>query len=656
LSSFNLFKFLIYFRGSFSDQFFPYTRNKPLIVLACDTHIIANYNHFHSSKRHFDEGVIKDIIIMASPSAPKRLLKLISQSLTILTLAAVILAADDDASAAAPPLQKPAYSEPTLVRPGIVFAEPFSSADALKRFIPSAASKDGVEGDLAKYDGRWEVAAPEAEALEGDLALIMRDKAKHHAIAAKLDKPFLPADGKPLVFQYEVKFQAEMTCGGAYVKLLSADAESDFTKFHDKTPYTIMFGPDRCGTEEKLHFILRHVHPVTDAVEEKHAKKPSDFGAKHFEVGKTRLYRLVIHPDSSFEVSVDKQVLRKGHLLSDMEPSIVPEEMIDDPEDFKPEDWDEREKIEDPEAKKPEDWDEDAPAKIVDEDAVMPEGWLVDEETMIPDPSAEKPSDWDDEMDGDWEAPLLENPACKDAPGCGPWTKPTIDNPEFKGKWRAPLISNPAYKGIWKPQKIKNPDYFEEPNPIERLTPIGAIGLELWTMSENVVFDNFILAEDLESVDKFTAETWDLKAPLEATASPSGESVFGALLRIANENPVMWAVYVIVALLPILLIYLLCCRGGDDTEEESAATSEAMAAEAAARRKKTDEPTKDDEELSPDLPEEEFVPSEEDEVSGGEEEEEEGDEGEVEDVGGSGDGPAATKAGEDAPKKSSLDG
>jgi len=557
--------------------------------------------------------------------------------------------ADDEAAAPSPP-PKPAYVEPTLSRPGIVFAEPFSSAEALKRFVPSAASKEGVEADLAKYDGRWEVAAPEAGALEGDLALIMRDKAKHHAIAARLNKPFLPGDDKPLVFQYEVKFQSEMTCGGAYVKLLSAEADSDFSKFHDKTPYSIMFGPDRCGSDEKLHFILRHVHPLTDAIEEKHAKKPQDFGSKYFEVGKTRLYRLVIHPDSSYEISVDKQALKNGHLLSDMEPAIVPEEMIDDPADFKPADWDDREKIDDPEAKKPEDWDEDAPAKIVDEDAVMPEGWLEEEETMIPDPTAEKPVDWDDEMDGDWEAPLLENPACKDAPGCGPWTKPTIDNPAFKGKWRAPLIANPAYKGIWKPRKIKNPDYFEEPNPIERLTPIGAIGLELWTMSENVVFDNFILAEDVDAVDKFTAETWDVKATLEATAAPSGESVFGALLRIAHDNPVMWAVYVVVALLPVVLIYLLCCRGGGDDDYEPP-----VADDDAARRKKTDEPTKDDE-IAPDAPEEEeeqeedeVPPSDADGSEAGDEEEDAG--GEEVDLGGSGDAtsPAPTK-------KSALDG
>ncbi len=37
---------------------------------------------------------------------------------------------------------------------------------------------------------------------------------------------------------------------------------------------------------------------------------------------------------------------------------------IDDPNDSKPEDWDEREKIADPEAKKPEDWDESQPRQI----------------------------------------------------------------------------------------------------------------------------------------------------------------------------------------------------------------------------------------------------------------------------------------------------
>ena len=35
----------------------------------------------------------------------------------------------------------------------------------------------------------------------------------------------------------------------------------DLSKLNDKTPYTIMFGPDRCGSDSKLHLIFRHVNP-----------------------------------------------------------------------------------------------------------------------------------------------------------------------------------------------------------------------------------------------------------------------------------------------------------------------------------------------------------------------------------------------------------
>ena len=55
-----------------------------------------------------------------------------------------------------------------------------------------------------------------------------------------------------------------------------------------------------------------------------------------------------------------------GNLLSDISPPIIPDKEIDDQDDKKPEDWDERERIPDPEANKPDDWDETAPAKIVD--------------------------------------------------------------------------------------------------------------------------------------------------------------------------------------------------------------------------------------------------------------------------------------------------
>ena len=52
--------------------------------------------------------------------------------------------------------------------------------------------------------------------------------------------------------RYEVKFQNPLECGGAYVKLLAQNADFKLESFHDKTPFSIMFGPDKCGTENKV--------------------------------------------------------------------------------------------------------------------------------------------------------------------------------------------------------------------------------------------------------------------------------------------------------------------------------------------------------------------------------------------------------------------
>ena len=106
----------------------------------------------------------------------------------------------------------------------------------------------------------------------------------------------------------------------------------------------------------KLHFIFQHKNPKTGKFEEKHAKKPTGEFAKIFDDKKTHLVTLVVNPGNTFEIRVDKQVVNYGSLLSDFEPPVNPPNEIDDPDDKKPEDWDEREKIVDPNAKKPDDW------------------------------------------------------------------------------------------------------------------------------------------------------------------------------------------------------------------------------------------------------------------------------------------------------------
>ncbi|XP_016842995.1 calnexin [Nasonia vitripennis] len=110
---------------------------------------------------------------------------------------------------------------------------------------------------------------------------------------------------------------------------------------------------------------------------------------------------LVVRPDNTFEVKVDGNLVNEGSLLDDFTPPVNPPLEIKDPNDKRPEDWDEREKIPDPTAVKPEDWDEDAPVQIVDENDQVPEGWLEDEPPTIPNPDSVKLVDWDEEMYGE---------------------------------------------------------------------------------------------------------------------------------------------------------------------------------------------------------------------------------------------------------------
>jgi calnexin len=231
-----------------------------------------------------------------------------------------------------------------------------------------------------------------------------------------------------------------------------------------------MFGPDKCGHTNKVHFIFNHKNPKTGEYEEKHLTTPPT--AKIAKT--TELYTLIVNPDNTFVIKRNGEEVKSGSLLDDFQPSVNPPEMIDDPNDTKPDDWVDEKVIDDPDAVKPEDWDEDAPYMIVDEDATMPEDWLENEPTSVPDPNVEKPEDWDDEEDGDWIAPMTDNPACADVSGCGPWTKPMIKNPNYKGKWSAPQIDNPAYKGPWAPRKIENPEFFEDKTPAN-FEPMGAV-------------------------------------------------------------------------------------------------------------------------------------------------------------------------------------
>jgi len=127
------------------------------------------------------------------------------------------------------------------------------------------------------------------------------------------------------------------------------------------------------------------------------------------------------------------------------------------------------------------------------------------------------PDDWDVEEDGVWEPPLVDNFACK--VGCGKWIPPMIENPKYNGKWYAPRIDNPKYQGEWKARQIENPDYFFDAAP-SKLPKIDGIGIDIWTMSKGILFDNVVVATDLQHAQTFASQTFLLRSEIEKLQQP----------------------------------------------------------------------------------------------------------------------------------------
>lgn len=55
-----------------------------------------------------------------------------------------------------------------------------------------------------------------------------------------------------------------------------------------------------------------------------------------------------------------------------------------------------------------------------------------------------------------------------------------------------------------------NPDYFEDLQPFQ-MAPFKAVGLELWSMTSDIYFDNFIITAHKEVADRWASDSWGLK-------------------------------------------------------------------------------------------------------------------------------------------------
>ncbi|KAH1035396.1 hypothetical protein GLYMA_20G098400v4 [Glycine max] len=315
------------------------------------------------------------------------------------------------------------------------------------RWVKSDWKKDeNLAGEWNHTSGQWNGDA-------NDKGIQTSEDYRFYAISAQY--PEFSNKDKTLVFQFSVKHEQKLDCGGGYMKLLSGDV--DQKKFGGDTPYSIMFGPDICGySTKKVHAIL--TYNDTNHLIKKDVPCETD--------QLTHVYTFILRPDATYSILIDNVEKQTGSLYSDWD--LLPPKTIKDPEAKKPEDWDDKEFIPDPEDKKPEGYD-DIPKEL-------------------PDPEAKKPEDWDDEEDGEWTPPTIANPDYK-----GPWKAKKIKNPNYKGKWKAPLIDNPDFKD--------DPDLYVFPN-------LKYVGIELWQVKSGTLFDNVLITDDPEYAKQLAEETW----------------------------------------------------------------------------------------------------------------------------------------------------
>ncbi|XP_077091708.1 calnexin [Siphateles boraxobius] len=353
-------------------------------------------------------------------------------------------------------------NRPVATPEEVYFAEPFDANTLDRNWVLSKAVQDEQQ-KLLKYNGEWVVEEPSEPRFLGNRGLVLKSPGRHHAISAYLRKVYHFKD-KPLCLQYEVFFQKLVDCGGAYIKLLSNSDDLRLSQFSDATPYTIMFGPDKCGSAHKIHFIFIHRNPITGTYEEKHARQPEVDLSDYFTDQRPHLYTLYLYPDNTFEIFIDLTLINKGSLLEDM----------DSPHETQEPEY-------------------SSHAALVD--GVQTSDLKLEHERSDGVASSRERS-----------------------------SRPALSNPQ----------SQPS-------TNLNDKDSREQPFS---MSPVAAVGFELWTLTGDVMFDNIFLCDSVEVARRWTEDTWSKrKAP----------GRIEKLLMATVKRPWLWGVYVFTVGLPIIL-------------------------------------------------------------------------------------------------------
>jgi calreticulin len=262
---------------------------------------------------------------------------------------------------------------------------------------------------------------------------------RHYLLFSNFSHVFDTRD-KDLIVQYTLRLGLYVDCSGHYLKLCTS--ETDRTRFSNASKYAIMFGPDICGAlRRKTHVIIGHVNH----------SYPYRRGLTCYKDHLTHAYTLIIRKNNTIDVLVDGELRDSGTLSEKF--NIPKVKVIPDPDDKKPDDWDDDPFVVDPTDLKPSDW--------------------VDTE-FIPDPEATRPPAWDESI---------------------PWIAPMMKHPGYKGDWQPRTIPNPNYKGVWQPKMIEVEDPVEDPR-FGHFADLSFLGLEFYQNTPGSILGNFLVTDD----------------------------------------------------------------------------------------------------------------------------------------------------------------
>ena len=78
------------------------------------------------------------------------------------------------------------------------------------------------------------------------------------------------------------------------------------------------------------------------------------------------------------------------------------------------------------------------------------------------------------------------------------------------------------------------------------MTSISGVGIELWSMSENIYFDNLLITDNLVHANKYAGDTFDLKMS-KIDASTGGMFRYARFtMRLFCNTPVLLCAYSVI--------------------------------------------------------------------------------------------------------------